>query len=53
MLDDECPGCQDCGDKCDVYQGEHLWVKLHKTEYQSLVIFNLCDFCGKKVFLND
>lgn len=48
-MEDECPGCLDCGDKCDIWDGEHLWVEFpFYLNPDGTDTYSQCDFCGKK-----
>lgn len=47
-MDDECPGCLDCGEKCDVWNGVHLWTGFYRNP-DGTGEYDQCEFCGKKV----
>jgi Fe-S-cluster-containing dehydrogenase component len=46
--DNSCPGCLDCGDKCDVWDGYHLWVDFHRN-LDGTGEYSKCEFCGKTI----
>lgn len=48
MKDSSCPGCLDCGDDCDVWNGNHLWTKMYRNnDYTGA--YSQCEFCGLKI----
>lgn len=46
----DCPGCLDCGDKCDVWSGKHLWTDMYEGPDYLEKEFSRCEFCGKKLY---
>jgi len=48
VVNDECPGCLDCGDDCDVWNGTHMWTKMYRNN-DCTGAYSHCEFCGLKV----